>query len=153
MGQKREIFQIKKIIIHCSDSDNPKHDQINVIRQWHKLAGWHDVGYHYFVRKNGEIQMGRPIYLKGAHTLHHNDDSIGICLSGRKAFTENQFKATAILIYDLFEVLGFGANPLWYEYVFPHNVFDKNKTCPNFDIKELFKYTNPELIDFREAIA
>lgn len=26
---------INKIIIHCSDTDNPKHNNIEVIRGWH----------------------------------------------------------------------------------------------------------------------
>ena len=32
--------EINKIIIHCSDSDYGHHDNIEVIRYWHKKRGW-----------------------------------------------------------------------------------------------------------------
>lgn len=118
---------IKRIIIHCSDSDNPKHDDISVIDQWHKERGWKKVGYHYFIQSDGNIQVGRDIEEVGAHCYGYNEDSIGICLHGKNHFTKDQFIMLAELIkhymnkFNISEVEG-------------HNHYNKHKTCPNFDV-------------------
>lgn len=52
---------VSRVFIHCSASDNPDHDSVAVIRNWHLENGWSDIGYHYFIRKDGVIQEGRPI--------------------------------------------------------------------------------------------
>ena len=49
---------------------------------WHKANGWSGIGYHYFVRKNGEIYRGRPEWSIGAHAYGKNNLSIGICAEG-----------------------------------------------------------------------
>jgi len=131
----REIRHINKIIIHCSDSDNVAHDDISVIRQWHLKRGFVDVGYHYFVKINGIVQIGRPMYMVGAHCINQNLTSIGICLSGRHSFTEKQFLATRQLCEDLEDRYKIKETE-----IYPHNYFDKKKTCPNFNIGELRRY-------------
>ena len=52
------------IAIHCSATDNKKYDNIATMRRWHKAKGWRDVGYNYFIRKDGTIEApyGREIY-------------------------------------------------------------------------------------------
>ena len=41
---------LKRIIVHHSASDNPNHDDIEVIRNWHvNENGWADVGYHFLL--------------------------------------------------------------------------------------------------------
>ena len=52
------------------------------IHEWHKSNGWSGIGYHFFVRKNGEIYRGRPIGALGAHVQGMNHCSIGICAEG-----------------------------------------------------------------------
>ena len=44
--------------------------------------GWSGIGYHFFIRRNGQIFRGRPINMVGAHAGGHNGDSIGICYEG-----------------------------------------------------------------------
>jgi N-acetylmuramoyl-L-alanine amidase len=121
-----------KIVVHCSDSDRPNHDDISVIDQWHKERGWKGVGYHYFIRSNGEVQYGRHPSETGAHVSGHNSDSIGICLHGKKDFTHKQFQSLRTLIESLDLVLNI-------KEVFGHRDFDKGKTCPNFDINQILK--------------
>ena len=41
-------------------------------------AGLRDIGYHFVIGLDGEIEEGRPIEQSGAHTKGHNFDSIGI---------------------------------------------------------------------------
>ena len=52
------------------------------IHEWHKSNGWSGIGYHFFVRKNGEIYRGRPLWSLGAHVQGMNNCSIGICTEG-----------------------------------------------------------------------
>lgn len=123
--------KIGKIILHCSDSDVMKHNDISIIRQWHLARGFKNVGYHYFIQKMGTVQHGRKLHIEGAHVKGHNKDSIGICLSGRKEFTHDQFRSLARIIKELA-----GKYKLSEGFIFGHNDFTDQKTCPNFDVQE-----------------
>lgn len=125
--------KINLIIVHCSDSDNPKHDNIETIEEWHKLRGFAKVGYHYFINKGGTIQVGRDEGEIGAHCKGHNKSSIGICLSGKDKdkFTPEQFHALRILCEDICK-----RHKLKKIDIVGHCDLDKNgKTCPNFNIQ------------------
>ena len=146
--------KITKIIVHCSDSGIPAHDDIAVIRRWHTLPkmpesvrkkiqsgelppaeaykygnGWRDVGYHYFIKADGAIQYGRPIEEMGAHCQGHNRDSIGICLHGKNKFNHKQFVSLRKLVESIDLILNVSA-------VYGHRDFDKGKTCPNFNVND-----------------
>lgn len=121
-----------KFIVHCSDSDIPEHDDISVIRKWHvEERGWSDVGYHLFIKKDGSIQHGRPFDKVGAHCLGQNDQSIGICLSGKKKFTPQQFKALRESIEMLSPIYDIDPTETYGHYKFA------DKTCPNFSVEKL----------------
>ena len=123
--------QINKIILHCSDSDIPAHDDISVIRKWHLERGFNDVGYHWFITTNGKLQYGRPIGDVGAHCRGHNHDSIGICLHGKEQFHSAQFGT----LRKLLESLDFA---LRIKDVYGHCDFDiKKPFCPGFDYKKI----------------
>lgn len=124
--------KIRKIIIHCSDSDLTADDDISVISGWHYANGWLDVGYHFFITKAGFLQYGRPLWMVGSHCQNQNDDSIGICLSGKEYFGNRQKMTCKMLLSQLYDHFG-----LTKANVFAHNDFDKSKTCPNFSINEL----------------
>ena len=126
---RNKMRKIKKIILHCSDSDIAAHDDIKVIKKWHKARKFKDVGYHYFIRKDGLIQKGRDIMQVGAHCKGQNSASIGICLSGRYKFTDYQFIALERLISGL--NIRLPKNPT----VHPHNEFS-DKSCPNFSVQD-----------------
>lgn len=141
---------IKKIVIHCSSSDN-KRDDVSVMRflhtrpidercKWNEETvncfGFDDIAYHYIIKKNGYLHRGRDIDTKGAHCYGENHDSIGICLLGEYDFKPMQMLATARLVWSLCKA--YGLDP--YNHVYPHNKFNRLKTCPNFDIKSLEKF-------------
>ena len=87
---KREV---SKVFLHCSASSRPEHGDIEVIRQWHKQRGWSDVGYHYFIPFEGDIQSGRSIEKIPSAQKGHNTGSSASCVHGLKKsdFTLNQF--------------------------------------------------------------
>ncbi|MBR5155953.1 MAG: N-acetylmuramoyl-L-alanine amidase [Clostridia bacterium] len=68
----------KYIIIHHRAGDG----DVQSIHQGHIERGFSGIGYHFYVRKNGEVHKGRPIGTVGAHTLGKNQDSIGVCFEG-----------------------------------------------------------------------
>jgi hypothetical protein len=125
---RRELTD--EIIVHCSDSDISAHDDISVINQWHIEKGFLEVGYHFFIKQDGTIQQGRNIYEKGAHCYGENNHAIGVCLSGRYSFSDEQFESLWTLVAMLratfpkviLEVSGH------YKY--------SNKTCPNFSVED-----------------
>lgn len=118
------------VYIHCSASDRPEHDDVSVMRQWHLANGWSDVGYHYFIRKDGEIQAGRSVENTPAGQKGHNRGSIAICLHGldESKFAANQFNS----LRDLCAAIN-GNYSTALEYHGHCEV--SSKSCPVFDYK------------------
>ena len=74
---------ITLLVIHCSAVKPDQTSSVAQIDTWHRQRGWKfGIGYHYVVRRNGEIEHGRPEWMIGAHCLNHNAHSIGICYEG-----------------------------------------------------------------------
>lgn len=63
------------------------------------------IGYHYYVRKDGTVWLGRPENVVGGHAKNHNDDSIGICFEGnyevQTDMPDVQFNSGVELIRDI----------------------------------------------------
>ena len=75
--------QITLIILHCSAVGPDQSSSAAQIDTWHRQRGFHlGIGYHYVVRRDGQIEPGRPEYMAGAHCLNHNAHSIGVCYEG-----------------------------------------------------------------------
>ncbi|TBE66388.1 N-acetylmuramoyl-L-alanine amidase [Rhizobium ruizarguesonis] len=97
------------LVVHCS-ATQPKMDiGAKEIRQWHREKGWIDIGYHFVIRRDGTVELGRPENVVGAHVENHNSNSIGICLVGgvdtkgkaENNFTPAQFATLAIKLREL----------------------------------------------------
>lgn len=130
---------VSKVFIHCSASQNPNHDNIAMIRKWHTSPDpkdpskpWVDVGYHYFIRSDGTIELGRSLEMTPAAQGGYNRGSIAICLHGLDVgdFTEAQRKAlhelcTRINIEYKGSITFHG-----------HKEVNPHKDCPVFDYKE-----------------
>ncbi len=71
------------IIIHCSAVRPDQTSSVAQIETWHRQRGFHlGIGYHYVVRRNGQVENGRPEWMIGAHCVDHNSHSIGVCYEG-----------------------------------------------------------------------
>ncbi len=136
--------EIDKIIIHCSASD---FGSAALIDRWHRERGWRMIGYHYVIlngyRKkdryskddDGLIETGRPIEEIGAHCKGQNRTSIGVCLIGNYLFSEKQlFCALPRLVRELMDRFNLGLDD-----VYGHREFNRSKTCPNFEVREVLK--------------
>jgi len=74
---------ITLIVIHCSAVRTNQTSSVAQIDTWHRQRGFKlGIGYHYVVRRNGEIEQGRPEWMVGAHCKNHNKYSIGVCYEG-----------------------------------------------------------------------
>ena len=75
--------KISLIVIHCSAVQPDQTSSAAQIDTWHRDRGWKfGIGYHYVIRRNGEIEPGRPEWMVGAHCVNHNSHSIGVCYEG-----------------------------------------------------------------------
>ena len=131
--------EIDKIIVHCSDSE---WGDAAAIDGWHREMGFDRIGYHFVITNgrrvskgtyqavdDGVIETGRPVEEKGAHCLHFNSRSIGICLIGRWHFSARQlWDALPQLLGKLMAEHGLAPGQVW-----GHAHFNPFKTCPNID--------------------
>ena len=133
------------------------------VKKWHTSPprNWRDIGYHYVIDNgyqfnnhtydedfNGLIEAGLSMnndtelewQEKGAHSGSFiNKDSIGICLIGKKEFTNKQFESLIILCSFWERIIpGIEING--------HYEFSK-KDCPEFKIDYL-----KEIINNRELV-
>lgn len=105
------------------------------IRRYHReVNGWRDIGYHFLVRKNGLVELGRPLVQTGAHTAGAND-TIGICLAGdgdSEAWTLAQASALLDLVVGLCRERGWGADKVVGHREAPamFGAAPTGKTCP-----------------------
>lgn len=119
--------KVTKVYLHHSASDNPAHDDVSVIMDWHLQRGFSDVGYHYFIKKNGIIQKGRGLEKIPAAQKGHNPGSIAICLSGLASFTDEQKDALVGLCGDI--------NSKYDKITFHGHKEVGNTQCPHYDYK------------------
>jgi N-acetylmuramoyl-L-alanine amidase len=133
--------ELKRIIFHCSATEDGKDYTVDQIRRWHTSPprNWRDIGYHYVIYRDGSIHEGRPIDQQGAHTRGENADSIGICYIGgvrdgkaTDTMTMRQEIAWLKLVHSLRTVFG----PMT---IHGHNEY-ANKACPSFIVKEKYPF-------------
>ena len=60
----------------------------------HRRIGWAGIGYHYVIRRDGNIEAGRPSFAVGAHAEGANGTSVGVALCGN--FCEDEPSAAQI---------------------------------------------------------
>jgi N-acetylmuramoyl-L-alanine amidase len=111
------------------------------IDRWHRSKGWFRIGYHFVIRRNGTVELGREINEVGAHTLHYNDRSVGVCLVGgmqeqtkkpENNFTQAQWETLDKLISELEQQFRQAR-------VVGHRDLNKGRDCPCFDVQTWMK--------------
>jgi hypothetical protein len=128
----RPARRVSRVFLHCSASNKPEHDDISVIRDWHLKRGFIDVGYHYFIKTDGTLQLGRGLEHIPAAQSGHNSGTIAICLHGlnESDFTEAQFH----MLRDLCFAIDTAYNGA---ITFHGHCEVANKLCPVFDYKRV----------------
>jgi len=129
--------KIDKIIIHCSDTKTSQSFDVTDIDLWHRKQGWDSIGYHYYIKLDGTLQIGRSLNKMGAHCIGQNANSIGICFEGGKNPDGSKWDEPTnaqLLTYDgLYGYLDLLIPNIT---VHAHNEFS-DKSCPNFSISDI----------------
>ena len=74
--------KIDMIVIHCSATRADVPLSPRQLEEMHRQCGFDGCGYHYYVRRDGEICTMRPVDRPGAHAKGYNQHSIGVCYEG-----------------------------------------------------------------------
>lgn len=74
--------RIDLIVIHCSASRADRDFTEEDLEVCHRRRGFKGAGYHFYIRKDGNIKATRPLERIGAHAQGFNQNSIGICYEG-----------------------------------------------------------------------
>ena len=141
---------ISLIVIHCSAVRPDQTSSTAQIDSWHRQRGWKlGIGYHYVIRRNGEIEPGRPEWMVGAHChvkgQNHNKYSIGVCyeggldIRGQPADTRTAEQKVAMrqLLEDLHRRYPRAV-------IVGHHDLDHGKNCPCFDAVNEYKNLQPK---------
>ena len=132
---------ITLIVIHCSAVKPDQQSSAAQIDSWHRQRGFHlGIGYHYVIRRDGTLEMGRPEYMVGAHCKNHNQHSIGVCYEGglnargdpADTRTEAQKRTMLSLLRELKERYPKAI-------IVGHHNLNPLKACPCFDAVKEYK--------------
>jgi N-acetylmuramoyl-L-alanine amidase len=74
--------KINLIVLHCSATKDTQTYTPEQLERDHKARGFIQAGYHFYVRRNGEIVSMRPVEQIPAHAKGFNRNSIAICYEG-----------------------------------------------------------------------
>ena len=73
---------IRFLVLHCSATRCNQDYSVEQLRRDHKARGFYDIGYHFYIRKDGTMTQHRMLLEVGAHARPYNRCSIGICYEG-----------------------------------------------------------------------
>ena len=73
---------VRFLVLHCSASRCNQDYSVEQLRRDHKARGFYDIGYHFYIRKDGTMTQHRKLLEVGAHARPYNRCSIGICYEG-----------------------------------------------------------------------
>lgn len=96
-------FQTDMIVIHHTGGKDIDASAAQ-IHEWHISQGWTGIGYHFVIRKDGTVEVGRPEWAVGSHAYGENYHTLGIHVSGDFETAEptpEQIASCAELVADL----------------------------------------------------
>ena len=73
---------VRFLVLHCSATRRNQDYSVEQLRRDHKARGFYDIGYHFYIRKDGTMSQHRKLLEVGAHARPYNRCSIGICYEG-----------------------------------------------------------------------
>lgn len=128
---------ITLIIIHCSATPEGRSLSFEECRRDHIMhRHFRDIGYHFYITRDGTVHDGRPIEKVGAHCEDHNSHSIGICYEGgldangkpADTRTEAQRKALKSLVERMHRLFPKAL-------IVGHHDLNPRKACPCFKVE------------------
>jgi len=134
---------VRHIVVHCSATQVKSDIGVKEIDRMHREQGFLSIGYHFVIRRNGEVEAGRQLNQIGAHASGWNDKSIGVCLVGgidkagkaEDNFTYDQYATLAYLLIRLRDLFPKAT------IVGHRDLPNVKKDCPCFDVRKWVKET------------
>lgn len=80
--QMMDADSIRFLVLHCSATRSNQNYSVEQLRRDHIKRGFYDIGYHFYIRKDGTLTQHRFLLEVGAHARPYNRCSIGICYEG-----------------------------------------------------------------------
>ncbi len=74
--------KIDLIVIHCSATCEDRPFTGQALEAAHRRRGFDGTGYHFYIRRDGQILTTRPVERAGADARGYNAHSIGIAYEG-----------------------------------------------------------------------
>ena len=104
---------ITLVIIHCSAVTPDQTSSAAQIDSWHRKDRHYKfgIGYHYVIRRNGDIELGRPEWMVGAHCLNHNKYSIGVVVDRILIDYSDAAAKSALILWIADIILSFVFSP------------------------------------------
>lgn len=143
-------YDINYIVIHCSATESNLDIGFAEIDKMHRKRKMAGCGYHFIIRLDGTIEIGRNLDRQGAHVgkVGHNHDSWGICLVGgilngepANTFTDSQLFSLEKIVRGL-KMKSMDAEVLGHRDLSPDldgdGIIEKHewlKQCPCFDVR------------------
>lgn len=156
VGTKEELItefrestrDITEFVAHWTGTFTNQNTTARDIHSWHLERKWNGCGYHYVILRDGKLQRGRPLNIKGAHAYDygHNNYSIGVtfvggfnCASGTPnperylssdSFTSEQWNTFNMFVESFYAIWPGGQ-------AWGHNDTSKSgKIDPGFDVQQ-----------------
>lgn len=117
------------IVVHHSGTEEDMDLGAEQIHQGHLNNGWIGIGYHYVIRKNGDIETGRPDSASGAHCEGENWHTIGIHVAGNFMLAEPTKEQLAALKELMLFLCAKYDIPFDREHIVGHREYDAT-ACP-----------------------
>ena len=74
--------EVTLLVVHCSATRCNVSFPVERLRECHLQRGFRDIGYHFYITRDGEIHRERALEKVGAHCRNHNAHSVGVCYEG-----------------------------------------------------------------------
>ena len=108
---------------------------VEKVTSWHKSRGFDTIGYHYLIKRDGTLQVGRDEDVVGAHAVAVNGTSVGVALVGggtvdmgwENNFESVQFETLKSILLKLKDKYNI-------EKIIGHYQVEDKKKCPSFDV-------------------
>lgn len=75
-------ISVRFIVIHCTATRADRDYTVEQLLKDHKARGFRTIGYHFYIRKSGEVSQHRRLLEVGAHAKGYNRCSVGVCYEG-----------------------------------------------------------------------
>jgi N-acetylmuramoyl-L-alanine amidase len=148
--------KVDLIVLHCSASKENVNYTFEQCKKDHRARGFSMCGYHFFISRDGTINIGRSLEMPGAHVQGYNTKSIGICYEGGldingKAKDTRTDAQKAAIIKCIREAIHYSENKI--KRICGHRDLSKDlngngvvephewvKVCPSFEASTEYSY-------------